>query len=112
MKPDLLRRRALVFKAMGHPARLAILDAVVGGERCVGELRAVVGSDLSTVSRHLAVLKTAGIVGSSRRGARVLYSLRLPCLPSRCPYVEAVLDTVADQRGRSEGPAHSGRSEV
>lgn len=93
MDTDLLRRRAQVLKAMGHPSRLAILDAIADGEKCVGDLQAVVGSDLSTVSRHLAVLKHAGIVGDRKQGLQVFYSLRVPCALSFFKCIDAVLDT-------------------
>jgi len=88
---DKLKKRARVLKAMGHPSRLAILDALATGEKCVGELQAVVGSDLSTVSRHLAVLKNAGILEDRKQGANVLYSLRVPCILNFFMCVDAVL---------------------
>ena len=94
MEADLLRRRARVLKAMGHPSRLAILDAIANGEKCVGELQAVVGSDLSTVSRHLAVLKNAGIIDDRKQGLQVFYSLRVPCVLNFFDCVDAVLDTM------------------
>ncbi len=93
MEADLLRRRARVLKAMGHPSRLAILDAIASGEKCVGELQAVVGSDLSTVSRHLAVLKNAGIIDDRKQGLQVFYSLRVPCVLNFFHCIDAVLDT-------------------
>ena len=93
MEADLLRRRAQVLKAMGHPSRLAILDAIANGEKCVGDLQAVVGSDLSTVSRHLAVLKHAGIIDDRKQGLQVFYSLRVPCVLNFFDCIDAVLDT-------------------
>jgi ArsR family transcriptional regulator len=72
-------KRAQVLKAMAHPARLAMLDALADGEVCVCDLHALVGSDLSTVSKHLAVLREAGIVADRRQGPQVYYSLRVPC---------------------------------
>ena len=52
-----------IFKALAHPARLMIVDELTEhDERCVCELSDLVGSDLSTVSRHLSVLRGAGIV--------------------------------------------------
>jgi len=78
----LLRQRAEVFKALGHPDRLRIVDELVAGERCVCDLVDSVGSGWSTVSRHLAVLKEAGIVADEKRGLQVFYRLALPCVPS------------------------------
>lgn len=48
------------------------------GERCVCELTKLVGSDMSTVSRHLGVLRVAGLVTSEKRGLQVFYRLRTP----------------------------------
>jgi len=74
-----MEARADIFKALGHPARLAMVMALGDGERCVCELQEVVGSDMSTVSKHLTVLRSAGLVDSEKRGKQVFYSLRLPC---------------------------------
>lgn len=71
--------RAEIFKALGHPARLAMVMELGKGERCVCELRDVVGSDMSTVSKHLSVLRTAGLVEHDKRGKQMFYSLRLCC---------------------------------
>lgn len=71
---------ATVFKALGHPSRLAMVDALGQGERCVCELRDLVGADMSTVSKHLALLKQAGVVRAEKRGNQVFYSLFLPCV--------------------------------
>jgi len=57
-----------------------IVDALSGGERCVAELTGLVGSDASTVSNHLAVLRNAGLVAGNRRGQQVFYSLGAPCV--------------------------------
>jgi len=74
-----LQVRAEIFKALGHPARLAMVVALGESERCVCDLRELVGLDISTVSKHLAVLKSVGLVEADKRGKQVFYSLRLPC---------------------------------
>jgi len=71
--------RAEIFKALGHPARLAMVVALGDGERCVCELQEIVGSDMSTVSKHLTVLRHVGLVDAEKRGKQVFYSLRLKC---------------------------------
>ncbi|WP_250645572.1 ArsR/SmtB family transcription factor [Salidesulfovibrio onnuriiensis] len=71
---------AEVFKAMGHPARLAMLAALGQGEQCVCELQKLVELDMSTVSRHLAVLKRAGVVSSRKQGNWAYYRLELECV--------------------------------
>lgn len=74
------KQRAAVFKALGHPARLRIVEELLDGERCVCELVDVSTGGWSTVSRHLSVLKTAGIVEDEKRGLQVYYKLALPCV--------------------------------
>lgn len=73
-------QRALLFKALGHPTRLAIVDALSDGELDVTSINGRVGSDLSTISRHLLQLKTAGVLASRRDGKQILYRLRTPCV--------------------------------
>lgn len=70
---------AAVFKALGHPERLRVVQALAQGPRCVCELHEACPSDLSTLSKHLAVLKRAGVVTGARRGREIWYSLRLTC---------------------------------
>ena len=72
--------QAKIFKALGHPSRLLMVDALRGGEKCVCELRELVGADMSTISRHRSVLREAGIVASEKRGASIYYRLTLDCL--------------------------------
>ena len=73
--------RAKVLKALAHPTRLFFVEELARGERCVYELQAMVGGDISTVSKHLAQLRNAGIVGNDKRGSQVFYSLRTACVP-------------------------------
>jgi DNA-binding transcriptional ArsR family regulator len=92
--------RAKIIKAMAHPTRLFIVDELArSGERCVCELTAMVGVDMSTVSRHLAMLKNAGIVEDRKHGATVYYSLRVRCVLDFLECVESVMKCNAkDQR--------------
>ena len=76
----LLEGRAEVFKALGHPDRLRILEELAEGERCVCDLVASVGSSWSTVSRNLSVLKAAGVLTDEKRGLQVFYRVALPCV--------------------------------
>lgn len=72
--------QAKIFKALGHPSRLLMVDALRAGEKCVCELKELVGDDMSTISRHLAVLREAGVVASEKRGTSIYYRLKLGCL--------------------------------
>lgn len=74
------KAQAQIFKALAHPGRLLMVSELAKGERCVCELAALVGSEMPTVSRHLAQLKSAGIVDDEKRGAQVFYRLVTPCV--------------------------------
>ncbi len=71
---------ATVMKALGHPTRAFIVMELAEGSRCVCELTDMIGADTSTVSKHLTVLKNAGLVQSEKEGLMVHYSLTTPCL--------------------------------
>ena len=90
-----LNVKAGVLKAMAHPSRLCIVEELSKSERCVCELTAMIGADMSTVSKHLTVLKHAGIVADEKRGAMVFYRLRVPCLGKLFETVDSVLECSA-----------------
>jgi len=92
------RARARIIKAMAHPTRLFIVEELSRKDRCVCELREMVGGDISTVSKHLAVLRNAGIVEDERRGLQVYYHLKCPCVLQFFRCVEAVLRAEAKAR--------------
>ncbi len=78
-----LQERSMVFKALGHPTRLAVVERLAEGECCVCELLELAElKKLSgpTVSQHLLVLKSAGVIADERRGKKVFYQLRMPCV--------------------------------
>lgn len=77
-----ITEQAKIFKALGHPSRLLMVDALKNGEKCVCDLQQLVGDDMSTVSKHLSLLKEAGVVFSDKRGTNIYYRLALPCLNS------------------------------
>ena len=77
---NLYELKAEIIKAAGHPIRLAILDALREGPRCVCELAEKVEAGRSNVSRHLAVMVRAGLLSSRKDGLMVYYSLRMPCI--------------------------------
>jgi DNA-binding transcriptional ArsR family regulator len=86
-----LEARAQIIKALAHPTRLFVVDELSKGERCVCELTDMVGADISTVSKHLSVLKQAGIVEDDKRGLQVWYRLRVPCILNFFGCIEDVL---------------------
>lgn len=83
--------RARIIKALAHPTRLFIVDKLSHGECCVRELRDIIDADISTVSRHLSVLKGVGIVEDEKRGLQVWYRLKVPCILNFFGCVEDVL---------------------
>jgi DNA-binding transcriptional ArsR family regulator len=76
----LFRKQARILKALANESRLRIVDRLGRGECTVGELTALIGSDPSTVSKHLAVLRAYGIVLDRREGNFVYYRLLTPCV--------------------------------
>ncbi len=90
-----LEARARVMKALAHPSRLFIIDELARGERSVRALTGMIGADVSTVSKHLALLRKAGVVLDERRGQQVFYRLRVPCILNFFGCVEAVLEEVS-----------------
>jgi DNA-binding transcriptional ArsR family regulator len=77
---DIFRRQARVLKALANESRLKIVDRLAQGECSVSELTGLVGSDRTTVSKHLAVLRSHGIVDDRRDGNVVYYKLLTPCV--------------------------------
>ena len=69
-----------VFKALGSPARLTLVRTLIAGERCVCDLVQAVGLGWSTTSRHLDILREAGVVSSDKRGQKIFYRLELDCV--------------------------------
>lgn len=77
---DVFRQQARVLKTLANESRLKIVDRLSRGECSVGQLTKLVGSDHSTVSKHLAVLRAHGIVNDRREGNVVYYTLLTPCV--------------------------------
>lgn len=83
--------RARIIKAMAHPTRLFVIEQLAKQERCVCELTEMIGADVSTVSKHLSILKNAGLVSTDKRGLMVYYQLRVPCVLNLFQCIEGVL---------------------
>ncbi len=93
---EVYRQQARVLKALANESRLMIIARLNQGECSVGELVTLVGSDQSTVSKHLAVLRAHGIVEDRREGTTVYYTLLTPCVLSFFSCASQVLK----ERGR------------
>lgn len=93
--------RAKVIKAMAHPTRLFIVDELSRNhEKCVCELTEMIGADMSTVSKHLAILKEAGIVQDEKRRSAVFYSLRTKCVLTFFDCIESVIECNVKEQQR------------
>lgn len=85
--------RAKIIKAMAHPVRLMVIEFLKEGERPFSEIFDLFQLDKSTVSKHLLVLKEAGIVSSRKEGADMIYMLEVPCVMDFFSCVTAVIDS-------------------
>ena len=74
--------KAKIIKALAHQTRIFMVEELAKGEKCVCQFVDLVGSDFSTISKHLSILKEAGIVQDEKRGQKVFYSLKTPCITS------------------------------
>ncbi|MBT4763192.1 MAG: winged helix-turn-helix transcriptional regulator [Bdellovibrionaceae bacterium] len=90
MKAVNYEKHAEIFKSLGHPTRLMLAHKLKKKELCVCELNEFVDIDQSTLSRHLKVLKDAGVLKSEKKSMQVFYSLRVPCL------LDNVLECIED----------------
>jgi ArsR family transcriptional regulator len=72
--------RAKIIKGMAHPVRLMVIEFLLGGERSFSEIFRLFHLDKSTISKHLLVLKEAGIVSSRKTGRDMIYKLEVPCV--------------------------------
>jgi len=90
--------RAAILKALAHPTRLFMIEELAEKSYCVCELTEMVGLDVSTVSKHLSILKNAGLVSVEKKGKQVFYSLRMRCALNFLDCVEAVLREQAQDR--------------
>ena len=94
------KNRAGIFKALAHPTRMCIVEALAQREHCVNELVELVGDDPSTISKHLTIMKAAGVVNNDRRGTSVFYSLKMQCVPGFMACIDkAIVQSAREQLG-------------
>ena len=104
---EVLERIAIRLKAMGNPTRLRILHALEGGELRVTEILTQVGCRQANVSKHLFVLRSAGLVSSRRSGASIFYRIEDDAVLSICKTVcdslltQATNEVESIERGRA-----------
>lgn len=90
--------QAAVFKALSHPARLFMVKQIAEGEKCVCELVKMLELDTSTVSKHLTVLRNAGVVKVEKRGNNVYFRIRMECVVGFFSCVRKALETQAREQ--------------
>ncbi len=91
--------RSEVIKAMAHPVRLMVIELLKDGEKTFSELMEYFDIDKSTLSKHISVLKVAGIVSSQKSGAESVFRLQVPCVTEFFSCVTAVIqDKITQQQ--------------
>jgi len=76
MKTLVLNKKSNLFKAIGHPTRVQILEHLSSGERCVCDIISELGLEQSNVSQHLAVLRRENLIESRKQGLQVMYRIK------------------------------------
>jgi DNA-binding transcriptional ArsR family regulator len=79
-KKMLFEKQAQIAKSIAHPLRIAIVDFLKDGEKCVCDIAEHIGSERSNVSRHLSVMTGAGVLEYHKEGLKVIYKLKTPCI--------------------------------
>ncbi|MDI3534684.1 MAG: hypothetical protein PWQ82_1049 [Thermosediminibacterales bacterium] len=101
MKPvnkQVYKYRAEILKALAHPLRLAIVDYLGDGEKCVCDIIDYLGEKQSNVSRHLSLLRQTGIVDTRKEGLNVYYSLKFPCTNNFFSCVDNILQRQHEEK--------------
>lgn len=108
-----LKKSAEILKAMGHPSRIFIIETIADEKHCVCEITKMLNVDISTVSRHLSVLKNAGIISDEKRGNTVYYSLKAKCVLQFLTCINTMLFTQAEtQISAVNGKSKSSASKI
>jgi DNA-binding transcriptional ArsR family regulator len=90
-------QKAKIFKALAHPVRVRIFESLAEGERAVGEIVQIIGEKEANTSRHLSVLRSAGLVATRKDGLNVYYSNKMPCIISMFSCVDQAVCDLADE---------------
>lgn len=94
------KARAEILKALSNPVRLVVVDALRRGDLCVGDINRLVRVRQPTLSRHLHLLKKAGIVTERKEGTRVIHHLETPCILKAFECALEVMKSHAHRRDR------------
>lgn len=88
---ELRQVKSNIFKALAHPTRLWMVEQLIVSEHCVCNFVDQSQVDFSTISKHLSILKNAGIVADGKRGKQVFYRLIMPCVVNMIDCIEGVV---------------------
>lgn len=100
MSVPLYLAKADLFRTLGHPVRIRVLELLEDGPRPVRELLAETDVESSNLSQQLAVLRRAGLVTSSRDGAVVLYTLSSGEVAELLRVARHILAALIDERAQ------------
>ena len=89
---EIYERQARICKAFAHPGRLQILDLLGDGELRVAELQEALGISKTSISQHMAVLKSVGVLSTRREGKQIFCSLAMPEVKQACHLIRKVLE--------------------
>ena len=90
--------KAELFKSLGHPARIRVLEVLAEGEHSVAQLLPIIGLEPSHLSQQLGVLRRTGLISSRRSGTTVIYRLSHPLVGDLLAVARAVLRDVISDR--------------
>ncbi len=118
MSRPLYQAKAELFKTLGHPARIRVLELLSQREYAVGEMLPEVGVEATSLSQQLAVLRRAGLVSFRKEGSTVYYSLTSPEVAELLAVARRILTEVlagqvellADLQAASPSPRPSQQS--
>ncbi|WP_286953452.1 MULTISPECIES: ArsR/SmtB family transcription factor [Aminobacterium] len=91
LKDKLQQEKAAIFKALGHPVRLSIVEALAKYEMCACEIAELFHFDRTTISKHIALLRDLDIIEDRKDGLHIYYSLKMRCLTSMLQCIERVI---------------------
>ena len=101
MSTEEAKARARVLKALGHPLRLQVVEALYRQDLCLCELQPLFKVRQPTLSRHLAVLKQAGLLTERRVGPRIILHLATPCIVRAFDCAMSVVQADHQRRSRA-----------
>lgn len=99
MPVPLYQAQAEFFRALGHPARIRVLELLSERPTAVHELLASIEIEASILSQHLSVLRRAGLVAQRREAGEVTYSLAIPEVRDLLDAARHILEAQGAQRG-------------